>query len=155
MARLVCISGMNKGEEYALPEKGEISVGRGEKNDICVYDRKSSRNHCKLLSDGDLLILEDLNSTNGVRVNDEPVVGRRELEFGDQISIGQTVFLVSQGEIPGAGELDERLKRQRKCENLLQQTSFPATKTTALRKIKADKEGGEKGFLSFFDTEVK
>ena len=148
---------MNKGEEYELPERGELSIGRSEKNDICVYDRKSSRTHCKIYVDGDAILLEDLNSTNGVRVNDEPVVGQRELEYGDQMAIGQTVFLLSQdsGSEPVSTGSANLMKKQRKCENLLQQTSFPVTKTTALRKIKADKGGGDTGFLSFFDTDAK
>lgn len=156
MARLVCLSGMNKGEEYDLPEQGELSIGRSEKNDICVYDRKSSRNHCKIYVDGGSILLEDLNSTNGVRVNDEPVEGQRTLQTGDQMAIGQTVFLVSDGSAPGdMGGTSSLLKKQRKCENLLQNTSFPVTKTTALRKMKADKDGGDTGFLSFFETGSK
>ena len=157
MARLICISGMNKGEEYDLPERGELCIGRSEKNDICVYDRKSSRTHCKIYADGDAILLEDLHSTNGVRVNEELVVGQRALEVGDQMAIGQTVFLVSEGSgsDPASTGSTNLIKKQRKCENLLQQTSFPVTKTTALRKIKADKGGGDTGFLSFFDTESK
>lgn len=158
MARLVCLSGMNKGEDYDLPEQGEISIGRSEKNDICVYDRKSSRNHCKIYVDNGTILLEDLNSTNGVRVNDMPVNGQCLLKIGDQMAIGQTVFLVSEGTGAEPGDTSgttSLLKKQRKCENLLQNTSFPVTKTTALRKIKADKEGGDTGFLSFFDTGSK
>lgn len=158
MARLVCLSGMNKGEEYDLPEQGELSIGRSEKNDICVYDRKSSRNHCKIYIDGGAILLEDLNSTNGVKVNDEPVQGQRSLNVGDQMAIGQTVFLLSEGSGAEAGDSSgttSLLKKQRKCENLLMNTSFPVTKTTALRKIKADKEGGDTGFLSFFETGSK
>jgi pSer/pThr/pTyr-binding forkhead associated (FHA) protein len=154
MARLVCLSGMNKGEEYDLPEQGELSIGRGGKNDICVYDRKSSRNHCKIYVEGAMVLLEDLQSTNGVRVNDQLVVGQRQLNIGDQMAIGQTVFLLSEGfsaEAAASGTTS-LMKKQRKCENLIQKTSFPATKTTALRKIKAEKEGGDTGFLSFFET---
>ncbi len=156
MPRLVCLSGMNKGEEYELPEQGEITVGRSEKNDICVFDKKSSRHHCKIFIDGENMVLEDLNSTNGIKVNNVLVAGQRRLNVGDHIAIGQTVFLVS--ESAGASSLEEGststlLRKQKKYENLLQKTSFQVTKTTALRKMRADKEGGDTGFLSFFETD--
>lgn len=155
MPRLVCLSGMNKGEEYEMPEQGELTIGRSEKNDICVFDKKSSRHHCKIFTDGGAMMLEDLNSTNGVKVNNTPVVGQRPLKTGDHIAIGQTVFLISDlsAEAAAQGSNSTLLKKQKKYENLLQKTSFQVTKTTALRKMRADKEGGDTGFLSFFERE--
>jgi len=157
MPRLVCLSGMNKGEEYELPEQGEITIGRSEKNDICVFDKKSSRHHCKIFIDGDAMVLEDLNSTNGIKVNNALVAGQRNLAVGDHIAIGQTVFLISEGlgAKPDEGGSSTLLKKQKKYENLLQKTSFQVTKTTALRKMRADKEGGDTGFLSFFETDAQ
>lgn len=154
MPKLVCLSGMNKGEEYEL-SPGENLIGRSEKNHICVFDKKASRHHCKVIQDGENLSIEDLNSTNGLRLNNNFITGTRPLKVGDHIRLGQTVFLVSdraakQNEDVSASA---QFKKQQKYENLLQQTAFQVTKTTALRKLKTDKDGRQTGFLSFFQRE--
>ena len=155
MAKLVCLSGMNKGEEYEL-SPGENTIGRSEKNDICVFDKKASRHHCKVIVEGDQLFVEDLNSTNGLRLNNKFITGRHPLKAGDHIRLGQTVLLVSDRSVRQTDDdLSESalLKKQQKYENLLQQTAFQVTKTTALRKLKTDKNGRQTGFLSFFQRE--
>jgi pSer/pThr/pTyr-binding forkhead associated (FHA) protein len=146
---------MNKGEEYEL-SSGENSIGRSEKNAICVFDKKASRHHCKVIIDGSQLFVEDLNSTNGLRLNNKFITGKHPLKVGDHIRLGQTVLLVSDRSVKQQDDdLSESalLKKQQKYENLLQQTAFQVTKTTALRKLKTDKEGRQTGFLSFFQRE--
>ena len=56
-----------------------------------------SRFHTQILFDDDGVhfIIEDLNSTNGVYVNGERLVGRRRLKNNDEIRIGLTVFSFS------------------------------------------------------------
>lgn len=154
MPKLVCLSGMNKGEEYELSQ-GENSIGRSEKNTICVFDRKSSRYHCKVHLDGDSLSIEDLNSTNGLRLNNNFMTGIESLKMGDHIRLGNTVFLVSDRSVREEEDITSsaQFRKQQKYENLLQQTAFQVTKTTALRKLKTDKEGRQTGFLSFFQRE--
>lgn len=155
MPKLVCLSGMNKGEEYDLVS-GENSIGRSEKNHICVFDKKSSRFHCKVIVNGRDLIVEDLSSTNGLRVNNTFITGQQKLNIGDHIRLGQTVFLVSDQPPPSATEENSdstALRQQEKYETLLQQTAFQVTQTTALRKLRTDREGRETGFLTFFKRE--
>lgn len=156
MYKLICVSGMNKGQEYELPGECEVSMGRSKENSICVFDKKSSRFHCKLFVNGDKIVLEDLNSTNGLMINDNLVKGKVDVKIGDAIGIGQTIFMfVSESTSgqnimsnqPVADEAD-----QKKYENLINKTSFQVTKTTALRKMKAEQMGKETGFLSFFKT---
>lgn len=154
MPKLVCLSGMNKGEEYDLAPGGN-TIGRSEQNAICVFDKKASRQHCKVIMNGDELLIEDLNSTNGLRLNNKFITGTHPLKPGDHIRLGQTVFLVSDRSVKpqDAQSESEQLRKQQKYENLLQQTAFQVTKTTALRKLKTDKEGRQTGFLSFFQRE--
>jgi pSer/pThr/pTyr-binding forkhead associated (FHA) protein len=140
---------MNKGHEYKLPENGEVTLGRSEKNNVCVFDKKSSRHHCKIYIDGDSIEVEDLNSTNGLKINDEFISGKRQVNQGDRIGIGQTEFLIS-GDSCSNG--DESKTQDKKYKNLLQQTAFQATKTTALRKMKTEEDGKNTGFLSFFEV---
>jgi pSer/pThr/pTyr-binding forkhead associated (FHA) protein len=152
MSKLICISGMNKGHEYKLPENGEVTLGRSEKNDICVFDKKSSRQHCRIYVKGDSIEVEDLKSTNGLKVNDDFITGKRPIKQGDRVGIGQTEFLLS-GDSFSDDESEE--KKDKKYENLLQQTAFQATKTTALRKMKTEEDGRNTGFLSFFEVNEK
>ena len=152
MPKLICLSGMNKGEEYDLVP-GDNTIGRSEKNRICVFDKKSSRFHCKVIVDGDNLIIEDLGSTNGLRVNNAFITGTQPLKIGDHIRLGQTVLLVSDQAPNATAEADAdatAVRQQEKYENLLQQTAFQVTQTTALRKLRTDREGRDTGFLTFF-----
>lgn len=155
MPKLICLSGMNKGEEYELLA-GDNTIGRSEKNRICVFDKKSSRFHCKVIVNGDELVVEDMASTNGLRVNNVFITGQQKLTIGDHIRLGQTVFLVSDRSVKEVEESDSdstALRQQEKYETLLQQTAFQVTQTTALRKLRTDREGRETGFLTFFKRE--
>jgi len=153
MPKLVCLSGMNKGEEYELSE-GPNTIGRNENNTICVFDKKASRHHCKIIIENDLFLIEDMNSTNGLKVNNNYVDGTMPLNVGDHIRLGQTVFLVTDQSKTEEDEItaSAQFRKQQKYENLLQQTAFQVTKTTALRKLKTDKDGTN-GFISFFQRE--
>ncbi len=55
--------------EYALL-KDEISLGRGEDNDVVIPDASISRAHARLMRRDGAYELTDLNSTNGSYVND-------------------------------------------------------------------------------------
>ncbi len=148
MPRLICLSGLNKGEEYALVP-GVNTIGRSEKNMICVFDKKVSRLHCTISIDSDKATISDNGSTNGSKVNNVFVQTPTELKFGDHLRLGQTVFLFSDKSM---SEKIEKPKEQEDAEfeQLLQEATFQVTKTTALRKLKTDKEGKVTGFLSFF-----
>ena len=154
MPKLVCLSGMNKGEEYELSE-GNNTIGRSEENTICVFDKKSSRHHCQVILKADAMFIEDMNSTNGLRLNNTFITGTVPLKIGDHIRLGQTVFLVSDRSVKDNEDItaSAQFRKQQKYESLLQQTAFQVTKTTALRKLKTDKEGRQTGFLSFFQRE--
>ena len=158
MARLICLSGINKGEETELPQSGEITMGRSETNAVCIIDRKASRHHCRIIFDNEngRIMLEDLNSTNGVKVNNIPVSGSTVLRSGDHIKIGETVFILNSEDHEDSIEdttSSTIMKKQKKYDTLLQKTSFQATKTASLMKIKPpqDNQGGT-GFLSFFSS---
>ena len=61
-----------------------ITIGREEDNDIRLNDDRVSRFHAKIQEDAGRVILTDLDSTNGTRVNGHPV-RMRVLQLGDQI----------------------------------------------------------------------
>ena len=154
MPKLICLSGMNKGEEFELIA-GENSIGRSEKNIVCVFDKKVSRVHCKVFVTDEGILMEDMGSTNGSRVNNVFTNGRQELKTGDHLRVGQTVFLLSDRPVAEDSEVASASQEvdDKEYESLLEQTSFHVTKTTAFRKMKTDKSGADVGFLSFFEKD--
>src|SRR3990172_9283239 len=69
-----------------------VTIGREEGNSIQLNDERVSRFHVKIQDDQDKLILTDLESTNGTKVNGEEI-RLRILRFGDLISIGRSLLL--------------------------------------------------------------
>src|SRR5437879_3656476 len=69
-----------------------ITVGREEGNALRLNDERVSRYHAKVQIEDNDIILTDLDSTNGTRVNGTAIQIRR-LRPGDQVSIGRTMLL--------------------------------------------------------------
>ncbi len=95
MPKLVCTRGLNKGDEYQLRPGEEVILGRGEENGIVLYDRKSSRQHCRVVASKVRCTVEDLDSRNGTRVNGEKITKKTTIHPGGRIRIGSTVFHLS------------------------------------------------------------
>jgi hypothetical protein len=79
--------------EYTL-RKNEISVGRGEDNDIVIPHASVSRNHARLVRRDGLFELTDLNSTNGSYVNNQLVHGSIALSPGSEVRFGDIRFML-------------------------------------------------------------
>jgi hypothetical protein len=69
------------------------TIGRSRDCDIVLEDSSISRRHAELRPGGEGWTIEDLGSTNGVRVNGNTVHGPREVRTGDRIEIGSTEML--------------------------------------------------------------
>lgn len=67
---------------------GRTTVGRVSGSDIRLEDGTVSREHADLIRTGRQVIVTDLGSTNGTWVNDEQVIGSRELRDGDIVHFG-------------------------------------------------------------------
>jgi pSer/pThr/pTyr-binding forkhead associated (FHA) protein len=145
---------MNKGEEFPL-EPGENPIGRSDGNRICVFDKKSSRVHCMVIVEGENIYVEDNQSTNGTKLNNVFIAGRTKANIGDHIRLGQTVLLLSDKPVELSATDTSKQHQQRKYEVLLDESTFQVTKTTALRKLRSEKDGRDVGFLSFFQKDEK
>ena len=66
---------------------GRIIIGRSPDNEIYIKSKFVSRHHAQLISDEDGCVIEDLNSTNGVFINEKQVKKHR-LRDGDVVSLG-------------------------------------------------------------------
>ena len=85
------LDGADRGQVYedlATP----ITIGREEGNSVQLNDERISRFHLKIQEDQSKLVLTDLESTNGTRVNGEDTQ-LRLLRYGDVISLGRSVLL--------------------------------------------------------------
>jgi pSer/pThr/pTyr-binding forkhead associated (FHA) protein len=67
----------------------ETLIGRAPSCSLQIPDESMSREHAVVLADGETHMLEDLQSTNGIKVNGKRVRSV-ELSHGDEIEIGQT-----------------------------------------------------------------
>jgi pSer/pThr/pTyr-binding forkhead associated (FHA) protein len=74
-----------------------VTIGREEGNLLRLNDERVSRFHAKVQLDSDDIILTDLESTNGTRVNGR-VVQIRRLRAGDRISVGRSLLLFGSNE---------------------------------------------------------
>jgi pSer/pThr/pTyr-binding forkhead associated (FHA) protein len=85
-ARLVILTSELAGQEFSLARASAV-IGRTEENDIVINHRSISRHHAKIVREGDRYTIVDLQSANGVRVNNEDYE-RVELNPGDVVELG-------------------------------------------------------------------
>ena len=83
-------AGLHAGAAYDLSQ-GAL-LGRGDDADIVLEDSFASSRHARLVPHGDVIVLEDLGSTNGTYLNEEPLRGPQPLHPGDRIRIGDSDF---------------------------------------------------------------
>ncbi len=67
------------------------TLGRAEV-EIQLEDPFASAHHARIVREGDVAVIEDLGSTNGTYLNDEPLSGPQPLHSGDRIRIGGSEF---------------------------------------------------------------
>ena len=79
----------DEGRKTVVPLiREEITIGRQDGNTIRLTERNVSRRHARLVKDNGSLLIEDLGSYNGVRVNGEKIAGPTKLKEGDLVEIG-------------------------------------------------------------------
>jgi pSer/pThr/pTyr-binding forkhead associated (FHA) protein len=82
--------GHEAGTAYDIPERG-ATLGRGDV-EIQIEDPFASAHHARITRQGYVLVIEDLGSTNGTYLNEEPLNGPQPLHPGDRIRIGDSEF---------------------------------------------------------------
>lgn len=76
-------------------KQGDILIGRDPECEIMLDDATISAHHARLSYHHNQWWLEDLQSTNGTRLNNETVQTATIVVNGDTIQCGQTVILVN------------------------------------------------------------
>lgn len=96
--RLVIITTELSGSEFPLT-RSEMLMGRTEDNDIVLAHRSVSSRHAKIVYDGGIYRIIDMDSANGVLVNGEEYA-RVDLRRGDTIELGHVrIRYVAPGEV--------------------------------------------------------
>jgi tetratricopeptide (TPR) repeat protein len=107
MPRLIVTGPDHLPHEYTVTS--EMTLGRRPGNDIQIIEEKASRRHCRFsLQDGKVSV-EDLGSSNGIRVNGDKVQ-TCVLKHGDVITIGahSVVFQDESAELVPIPRLNEK-----------------------------------------------
>src|SRR5438105_3107753 len=76
-----------------LIDKPILLFGRHEECDVQLNSKKVSRRHCIVAQLSDCIIVRDLGSTNGVRINGERVA-EGKLRPGDELQVGNFKYQV-------------------------------------------------------------
>ncbi len=106
LVTLRVLDGADRGrtfEEIPTP----FTIGREDGNTVQLNDERISRFHVKIQEDQDRIVLTDLQSTNGTKVNGESVQ-LWILRPGDVLSVGRSLLLFG-----SRGEIARRLGRLR------------------------------------------
>ncbi|HOX36995.1 MAG TPA: FHA domain-containing protein [Candidatus Brocadiia bacterium] len=116
--KLVQITGSDRSKEFPVERGQTLVCGRFPLNPIYIPDRLMSRRHFQVTREDDgRLIIKDLGSQNGSRVNKRIIFEPTELANGDIIEAGLTqlevVFLdeSAAGKDRPTDEFDEQLRK--------------------------------------------
>jgi hypothetical protein len=82
--------GHDPGMIYDL--NGDIVLGRGDRAEIRLEDPFASSRHARIYEQGNIVVVEDLGSTNGTYLNEELLETPRPLHPGDRVRIGDSEF---------------------------------------------------------------
>jgi pSer/pThr/pTyr-binding forkhead associated (FHA) protein len=85
-----------------LLDKPILLFGRDLECDVRFDSRKISRKHCCLAQVGVTLVVRDLGSTNGVRINGIRVI-EGHLKQGDELTVGNHRYQVRLDGVAGTG----------------------------------------------------
>jgi pSer/pThr/pTyr-binding forkhead associated (FHA) protein len=71
---------------------GDLVLGRGDRAEIRLEDPFASSQHARVYEQGNIVVIEDLGSTNGTYLNEEVLQSPRPLHPGDRVRIGDSEF---------------------------------------------------------------
>ena len=90
-ASLTLLSATGAASQTYPLDDSEVSIGRSEQSGIALADPGVSRNHARIIREGDDFIVEDLRSTNRTEVNGQPI-RRRRMADGDVLKLANSTL---------------------------------------------------------------
>jgi adenylate cyclase len=85
------------GDPIPLPNpkrKKQLLIGRRESCDIVLRFANVSAHHCQLMNESGYWYVRDLQSRNGIKINDARVQEQRRIDPGDILSIAKHKYRV-------------------------------------------------------------
>lgn len=79
-------------------EEGALVIGRAAECDLALADPFLSRHHARVVRRGDALEVEDLGSSNGTRLNGQPLTAPAPLRPGDLVELSATTLALHTGD---------------------------------------------------------
>jgi DNA-binding NtrC family response regulator/pSer/pThr/pTyr-binding forkhead associated (FHA) protein len=87
-------SGGAHSRRIELPDGCRVTFGRSRSSTVHVDSDRVSRTHTRVWRSGDTVVVEDLGSRNGTRVNGSRITAPVRLSSGDEIAIGPATALL-------------------------------------------------------------
>lgn len=75
-----------------LPIVDNLTMGRKSDNTVILDDKYVSSHHIKIYKKNNAYVLEDLESTNGTKINNVKIKNTVALKSGDIIKVGTAIF---------------------------------------------------------------
>ncbi|MDR0993742.1 MAG: FHA domain-containing protein [Verrucomicrobiota bacterium] len=97
MAKLIGMTGEFKDREYPI-EQGDVTIGRKADNVILLDHPTISSHHCVIMSNAESCTVQDLDSTNGTRVNAREIQ-TADLHHKDLLQLGSVEFMMDAPEL--------------------------------------------------------
>ncbi|WP_224366127.1 FHA domain-containing protein [Hyalangium versicolor] len=90
--QLKIAEGKDAGKEFEF-DQDSVLIGRTPECDVVLYDAGVSRKHCRIFSEGNRFLIEDMGSSNGTKLNGSAITRKQSLSDGDQLTLGPVVFV--------------------------------------------------------------
>lgn len=119
---LKLLTGSNAGKEIKVP-RSKFLIGRADDCHLRPHSDMVSRHHCMLLIEEGFCAVRDFGSKNGTLINEERVVGQRELKNGDKLKIGNLEFEIQLTSSIGG----KKLPKIKDIKDVAQRTAVGAT----------------------------
>ncbi|MEM9562320.1 MAG: FHA domain-containing protein [Actinomycetota bacterium] len=93
------LTGPLAGRQFELPA-GVNTIGRAASNDLTLADPGISRHHATIAVDAAAVVVADLGSTNGIRIEGVPIDGPTAIRSGQRLLLGQSWVTVEHHGVP-------------------------------------------------------
>lgn len=96
MAKITCVRGNNRGDEFPVHE-GKNIIGRSQNCSVVLFDKKCSHQHFQLYKSGHRYSICDMASRNGTLLNGKFISDSfTNCKVGDLIQAGETMLQLSE-----------------------------------------------------------
>ena len=85
------------GDPIPLPnpkQKRQLLIGRRESCDIVLRFANVSAHHCQLVNDSGYWYVRDLQSRNGIKINDKKIEDQKRIDPGDILAVAKHKYRV-------------------------------------------------------------